>query len=105
MAEEGPANLAFHSRELQWIVFDTPEQQIEFVEKTHAQTEPLVFVPDGGGLNVEFRMSSSDCGGTTSRRAIRRINDPATCVRYPSGSPSRIDRLGDLPGTPPGILE
>jgi hypothetical protein len=54
MAEKGSTNLAFQLRKLLRVIFDTPEDFVDLVKEPHAQATSLVFVPQGGCLDIEL---------------------------------------------------
>ena len=53
-------NVAFHTRELSRIVFDTLKHKVEFVKEPRTQAEPLVFISHDGCLDVELSLRLDD---------------------------------------------
>lgn len=60
VTEESTMNFVFQPWELPRIGLDTLKYQPKFVEEAHTQTGSLVFVPDGGCLDIEVRLRLDD---------------------------------------------
>jgi hypothetical protein len=52
--EKCSSGFPFKLRELLWVVFDTPEDFVEFFKKPRTQSRSLVFVPQRGCLDVQL---------------------------------------------------